>query len=225
MTPILEARNIHKSYEKESNRVEVLRGVDLSLRPGDQVAVVGASGAGKSTLLHILGGLDRPTQGSVYFEGEELFKKGENSLADFRNRCLGFVFQFHHLLPLFSALENVMMPSLIAGEGRAEVREKAERALNEVGLGPRIHHRPRELSGGEQQRVALARAWVREPKIVLADEPTGNLDTESSRRVFDQLIELNRNRKTTLVVVTHNEALAERLETKVRIIDGKIAGV
>lgn len=223
MKPILEAKNIHKSYEKESNRVEVLRGVDLVLSPGDQVAVVGASGAGKSTLLHILGGLDRPTQGTVHFEGEELFGKGENFLADFRNRCLGFVFQFHHLLPLFSALENVMMPLLIAGEGRREAREKGEKALSEVGLQDRMSHRPRELSGGEQQRVALARAWISEPKIVLADEPTGNLDTESSRRVFDQLIEMNRSRQTTLIVVTHNEALAERLETKVRIIDGKIA--
>jgi lipoprotein-releasing system ATP-binding protein len=222
MRPLLEGVNLHKSYEKDAGRVEVLRGVDLKLEAGDQVVVVGASGAGKSTLLHILGGLDRPSAGSVFFEGEELFEKNEKELARFRNLKLGFVFQFHHLLPLFSALENVMMPCLIAGLSRREARERAFQGLKEVGLEARVSHRPGEMSGGEQQRVAVARALVLEPKIVMADEPTGNLDTEASQSVFDQLIALNEKRGTTLIVVTHNESLAGRLRKQIRIRDGKL---
>jgi lipoprotein-releasing system ATP-binding protein len=222
MPPLLEAINLHKSYEKESARVEVLRGIDLSIEEGEKMIIVGASGVGKSTLLHILGGLDRPTEGSVCFEQKELFKKSESELAEFRNLHLGFVFQFHHLLPLFSALENVMMPCLIAGFSRREAKERALELLKEVGLEARIAHRPREMSGGEQQRVALARALVLKPKIVMADEPTGNLDTETSRRVFDQLIDLNERHKTTLIVVTHNEELASLLKRRIRIRDGKI---
>lgn len=223
MPPLLEGRDLHKSYEKGSARVEVLRGVDLKLEKGDQVALVGASGAGKSTLLHLLGGLDVPTQGQVFFEGENLFQKTEKALARFRNSTLGFVFQFHHLLPLFTALENVMMPCLIAGHAPSVAKERAMDLLREVGLQERAKHRPSELSGGEQQRVAIARALILNPPLLMADEPTGNLDTETSKKVFEQLISLNEGRKTTLLVVTHNEELASRIKRRIRIRDGKIS--
>jgi len=222
MAAILEGKGLQKSYEKGAERVEVLKGIDLSIEAGEQWVIIGASGAGKSTLLHLLGGLDLPTGGQVYFEGQALFQKSERELAEFRNRRLGFIFQFHHLLPLFSALENAMMPSLIAGESKSEARERARAGLVEVGLESRLDHRPSELSGGEQQRVAIARALVLRPPLVMADEPTGNLDTETSKRVFDQLIELNQSRKSTLLVVTHNEELAGRLKQRIRIRDGKI---
>lgn len=219
---LLEARDVHKTYEKESARIEVLRGIDFQIKEGEQVVIEGASGAGKSTLLHILGSLDLPSQGRVFFKGKELFNQSEEELAAFRNLKLGFVFQFHHLLPLFTALENVMMPCLIGGEDKHVAREKALTLLHEVGLESRSHHRPAEMSGGEQQRVALARALVTKPEIVMADEPTGNLDTEASEKVFEQLLALNRRYGAALIVVTHNRELAGHFKRRIQMRDGKL---
>jgi lipoprotein-releasing system ATP-binding protein len=191
--------------------LEVLRDVDFRLEEGARVAIVGQSGVGKSTFLHVLGALDHPTAGSVRFRGEDVFAKPPDELARFRNVSLGFVFQFHHLLPEFSALENVMMPGLLRGLGFAEMSERAAGILDEVGLGGRLHHRTGKLSGGERQRVAVARALVLDPALVLADEPTGNLDPGTGERISELLLEMNQTRGMALVVVTHNERLAERL--------------
>jgi len=222
MQIILEARNLHKSYEKGAQRIEVLQGLSFSLNKGEPVVIEGASGAGKSTLLHILGGLDEPSEGTVLFEGSDLFQKSEKSLSAFRNRELGFIFQFHHLLPLFTALENVMMPALIAGRSKEEARGAAEALLKEVGLSQRLEHKATELSGGEQQRVAIARAMVMRPKLLMADEPTGNLDAENSKRIFELLLGMTAHYQTTLLMVTHNEDLAAQLKRRIRIRDGKI---
>ncbi len=225
MPPILETQGLYKSYQKDSQKIEVLKGIDLSVDAGDQIVLLGSSGAGKSTLLHLLGGLDRPDQGEVFFRGENLFQKSEEDLALFRNRHLGFVFQFHHLLPLFNALENVMMPHLIAKTPRSQAKEKSLESLSAVGLSHRANHRPQELSGGEQQRVALARALTLKPEILMADEPTGNLDTETSQKVLDLFLDLSRGLNTTLVVVTHNEEMARHFQRKIRVQDGKIAQI
>lgn len=222
MNSILEAKNLHKSFVKGLQKIEVLRGVSFSLHKGEPVVFEGASGAGKSTLLHILGGLDKPSEGSVFFEGIDLFKQSEKQLSQFRNKALGFIFQFHHLLPLFTAVENVMMPALIAGLSKSEARESAENLLNDVGLSHRFTHRPTELSGGEQQRVAIARALVMKPKLLMADEPTGNLDAENSKKIFELLLSMTAHYQTTLLVVTHNEELASKLTRRIRIQDGKI---
>lgn len=222
MQIILEARNLHKSYEKGAQKIEVLQGLSFSLNKGEPVVIEGASGAGKSTLLHILGGLDEPSEGSVLVEGSDLFQKTEKSLSAFRNRELGFIFQFHHLLPLFTALENVMMPVLIAGRSKEEARGAAEALLKEVGLSQRLEHKATELSGGEQQRVAIARAMVMRPKLLMADEPTGNLDAENSKRIFELLLGMTAHYQTTLLMVTHNEELAAQLKRRIRIRDGKI---
>ncbi|MBI2340092.1 MAG: ABC transporter ATP-binding protein [Deltaproteobacteria bacterium] len=219
----LEIKCLKKSFTEDSVTTEVLKGIDLSVLKGEALAVVGASGAGKSTLLHIVGTLDAPTSGSVLFEGENLFKKGEKELCAFRNREVGFIFQFHHLLPDFTSAENVMMPLLIRGEKERKARRNAEELLSRVGLEDKFRSRPAQMSGGEQQRVAIARALVGAPKMVLADEPTGNLDTATGRQVFDLLLSLNRELRTTLVVVTHNEELSKRLEKRVKLVDGKIA--
>lgn len=204
--------------------MEVLKGVDLTFVRGEKAAIVGASGVGKTTFLHTLGTLDRPTSGKVLYEGKDIYALNEKDLAQFRNREIGFVFQFHHLLPEFNALENTMMPCLIQGIPGKEAASRAEAILALVGLRERLAHKPGELSGGEQQRVAVARALVLEPKVLLADEPTGNLDTRTGESVFDLLLELNRIKGVTLVVVTHNLKLAEKLSRQIQLIDGKAFG-
>ncbi len=209
--PLVEVKGLWKRFATGEREIEVLRGIDFTLEAGDRVAIVGQSGVGKSTFLHVLGGLDRPTAGSVQFRGEDLFAKAPDELAAFRNHALGFVFQFHHLLPEFSAVENVMMPGLLRGLGFADMRERASAILREVELAERLEHRVGKLSGGERQRVALARALVLQPTLVLADEPTGNLDPETGGRIGELLLEMNRTRGTALVVVTHNERLASLL--------------
>jgi len=218
--PLIETKALVRSYPRAGSTVEVLRGIDLVIGEGETISVAGASGVGKSTLLNILGTLDRPTSGEVLFSGEPVFEYDKKRLALFRNAAIGFVFQFHHLLPEFSALENVMLPSLIGGMSKEEARAGAEELLREVGLADRLEHKPGELSGGEQQRTAIVRALVTNPRVVLADEPTGNLDTRTGDDVFDILTELNRARRTTLVVVTHNEALADRMGRKLYMRDG-----
>jgi len=221
---LIEVQKIFKSYGNGTKRVEVLKGVDLTFHRGEKAAIVGASGVGKTTLLHVLGTLDRPTAGKVLFEGKDIYALNEKDLAFFRNREIGFVFQFHHLLPEFNALENTMMPCLIRGISKEESLSRAETILTMVGLNERFSHKPGELSGGEQQRVAVARALVLEPKVLLADEPTGNLDTKTGESVFDLLQEMNRIKGVTLVVVTHNVKLAEKLSRQIQLIDGKAWG-
>ncbi len=210
-----------KTYLRPASRVEVLRGLSLTIEPGDTLAVVGASGVGKSTLLHILGALDRPTSGRILFNGSDITGLDDDALARFRNRTVGFVFQFHHLLPEFSALENAMMPCLVAGWPPPKARRRAEELLEQVELAERMDHRIGELSGGEQQRVALARALVMSPKLLLADEPTGNLDVATGRRVGELLVKLNREMGLTTVVATHNVELAGSMERLVRLVDGR----
>ncbi|GBD37909.1 Lipoprotein-releasing system ATP-binding protein LolD [bacterium HR37] len=219
---LVEVRGLRKVFVTNGSKVEALRGIDIQIKRGETLAVVGVSGSGKSTLLHILGTLDRPTEGEVLYEGEDVFKKNDNELALFRNREIGFVFQFHYLLQEFTALENVMMPLLIQGVDMERARSMASEVLERVGLGDRLNHRPGELSGGEQQRVAIGRAVVLKPKIVLADEPTGNLDLATGRSVLDLLLELNRDYGITLVVVTHNPEVAGRMERRIKLLDGKI---
>jgi lipoprotein-releasing system ATP-binding protein len=220
--PLVEVKGLTKRFQSGERTIEVLRGVDLVVERGDRIAIVGQSGVGKSTLLHVLGGLDAPSEGTVRFRGEDLFAKAPDERAAFRNASLGFVFQFHHLLPEFSALENAMMPGLLRGLGFEEMRERAARILGEVELGERLDHRVGKLSGGERQRVALARALVLDPPLVLADEPTGNLDPATGARIGDLLLEMNRTRGTALVVVTHNEALADRLGRIALLRDGAL---
>lgn len=210
--PILEARNVHKSFTQGPVTLEVLAGVNMSIAAGERIAIVGASGSGKTTLLQILGGLDRPTTGQVLVDGQDIHMQGEQERGALRNKALGFVYQFHHLLPEFSALENVAMPLLVRRMKVSEARAKARRVLERVGLGQRLDHRPDQLSGGERQRAAVARALVTEPKIVLADEPTGNLDGTNAEAVFALMLELNRESATSLIVVTHDLRLATRME-------------
>jgi len=220
---LIALRNLSKEYVDGPRVVRVLSGLNLEIGAGERVAIVGESGVGKSTLLHILGTLDRPTGGEVWFDGENLTSKSERDLAQFRNREIGFIFQFHHLLPDFTALENVMMPALIAGTAAAAARRRASALLERVGLVERLEHRPGELSGGEQQRVAVARAIVQEPRAVLADEPTGNLDPVTGQGVQDLLMELNHERNITLVVVTHSASLAGVMDRTLRLAAGRIA--
>lgn len=222
MNSLLEVHSLCKTYSTGTNRVDVLKGIDLELYAGTTTALVGASGAGKSTLMHLLGALDRPTSGSVSFKGEDIFKKNDGQLAAFRNRNIGFVFQFHHLLPEFTALENVMMPALIARMPKDKARNTAEELLTDVGLCQRMTHRPGELSGGEQQRVAIARALVMAPELLLADEPTGNLDIKTSDGVYAMLAELQQKKGLTLIIVTHNERLASAMSRTVRLVDGRL---
>jgi lipoprotein-releasing system ATP-binding protein len=222
MSNILEVCGLCKTYEIGKNRVEVLSGIDVTLEAATTTALVGASGAGKSTLLHLLGALDRPSSGTVVFRSDDIFAKNDHDLATFRNRSIGFVFQFHHLLSEFTALENVMMPALIARVPKAEARTMAEELLDDVGLTHRLMHRPGELSGGEQQRVAIARALVMSPALLLADEPTGNLDMKTSEGVHAVLSDLQQKKGLTLVVVTHNEHLAAAMSRTIRLVDGKL---
>ncbi len=215
-------RNLSKEYVDGPRTVRVLTDLDLEIGAGERVAIVGESGVGKSTLLHILGTLDRPTGGEVWFDGDNLTSKSDRDLAQFRNREIGFIFQFHHLLPDFTALENVMMPALIAGTATEAARRRATELLERVGLAERLDHRPGELSGGEQQRVAVARAIVQEPRAVLADEPTGNLDPVTGEGVQSLLMELNRERDITLVIVTHSASLAGAMDRTLRLTAGRI---
>jgi lipoprotein-releasing system ATP-binding protein len=211
-----------KSFVHGTRELEVLRGLNLTLCEGEMVAIIGASGCGKSTLLHCLGTLDLPTSGEILFGDVDLVKLTAIELAHFRNRSIGFVFQFHHLLPEFSALENAMMPGLIAGLPTRQARERASTMLARVGLSHRMRHRPGELSGGEQQRVAIARALVMGPKLLLADEPTGNLDTHTSREVYNLLCDLNREEGLTTLIVTHSMELAQDMPRTIRMADGRI---
>ena len=219
--PVLAARSLYRSYGSGDQVIEVLRDLDLEIREEEAVAVVGDSGVGKSTLLHILGGLDRPDAGRVEFRGRDLLGDGMIELADYRNRGVGFVFQFHHLLPEFTALENVDMPFRI-GRQKVDTVERASRVLQRIGLEHRLHHRPPELSGGEQQRVAIARAVVTAPAAVLADEPTGNLDPATGAAVFDMLRELQSERGFALVLATHNERLARGCDRVLRLAQGAL---
>jgi len=222
MSSLLEVKDLYKSYGSGPGKVEVLKGIDLTVEAGDTVALVGPSGAGKSTLLHVMGTIDRPSAGSVLFDGKEIFNLSDQPLAAFRNRSIGFVFQFHHLLPEFTAVENVMMPLLIGGEKKSVAQERAQGLLDDVGLSHRMNHRPGELSGGEQQRVAIARALVREPRLLLADEPTGNLDRRTSEEVHALLYSIQQRTGISLVIVTHNEQLAAGMGRTIRFVDGKI---
>lgn len=227
MEPLISVIDLNKSFSTNGVDLHVLKSINLDIYEREVVAVMGPSGVGKSTLLHILGALDRPTSGNVFYEGVDIFNLDENALANFRNKTVGFVFQFHHLLPEFSAIENVIMPALIGardkGQGARykEIREKAERLLDEMGLYIRKNHRPGELSGGEQQRVAVARALILEPSVVLADEPTGNLDTHTGDELFNLLIELNNKKGITFLMVTHNESLASKCGRIIKMLDGR----
>jgi lipoprotein-releasing system ATP-binding protein len=214
---------VNKSFISGPGRVDVLHDINLTIGCGERVAIVGPSGAGKTTLMHILGGLDRPTTGTVHFAGEEIFSFKGQLLDEFRNRTIGFVFQFNQLLPEFTALENVMMPALIARLPKEEAVARASNLLNEVGLGHRLRHKPGELSGGEQQRTAIARALIMNPPLLLADEPSGNLDSATSAEILALLDGLHQARNLTMVIVTHSETLANRLDRIVRVIDGRIA--
>ncbi len=212
-----------KQYVPQHKKVvEVLRRIDLTIGRGETLAIVGASGVGKSTLLTIMGALERPTAGRVLYGGVDVFSMDDSTRASFRNRRVGFVFQFHHLLPEFNALENTMLPILIARMPRSEAIDRATEILEKVGLKDRMLHKPGELSGGEQQRVALARALVRSPEVLLADEPTGNLDEKTGEKMFGMLLDLNAERGVTTVVVTHNLTLAEGMDRRVTIVDGTI---
>jgi len=218
--PVFEARQLTKVFTKAGKTIEVLNGLELSMVSGEIVGILGASGAGKSTLLHIAGGLDRPSSGTVHYGGKDIFSHSEPDLAAFRNRRIGFVFQMHYLLSEFTCLENVMMPGIIAGEERHQVRERARTLLEQVGLSERGDHRPGELSGGEQQRAAVARALVNRPSMVLADEPTGNLDTRTAVSVQDLFLDLNDTHGTTFLVVTHNREMASRFHRRFQLRDG-----
>ena len=219
---LIRVENLRKSFRKRGGSLEVLKGITLSVPRGGTLGVVGVSGAGKTTFLQILGTLDRATSGTVSYDGRDLTAAPEDQLAAFRNRTIGFVFQFHHLLPEFTARENVMLPCLIAGRNGDEARARADTLLSEVGLSERLTHRIGELSGGEQQRVAICRALAMDPAVLLADEPTGTLDKETVGSVMELLLALNRSRGLTLVLVTHNEELAGRLQRVIRIDDGRI---
>jgi lipoprotein-releasing system ATP-binding protein len=219
---VIKIDHLNKTFVKDGTRIDVLKNLDLEIVKGDSLAIVGVSGSGKSTLIHILGTLDRPTSGAVLFEDQNVFLWPEEKLAVFRNEKIGFVFQFNNLLPEFSSLENVMMPALIHGLSKKEARERAELLLKDMGLHDRTTHKPGELSGGEQQRVAVARALIMEPALLLADEPTGNLDTETGARIGDLLVSLNRTKGITLVVVTHNAMLARQMSRSIGLQDGRI---
>jgi len=222
---LVEIRALNKSFARSEGEVRVLRGIDLEIKRGEAVSMVGESGAGKSTLLHILGALEPPTSGVVLVDGLNLWSLPGRELSRFRNSRLGFVFQFHHLLPEFTALENAMMPALIARMSARDAASLARKVLDELGMSHRLTHKVGELSGGEQQRVAIARAVIMSPDMILADEPTGNLDATTGRTVEDLLLRLNRERGITLFLVTHSERLAERMDRVVRLMDGKVVSI
>jgi lipoprotein-releasing system ATP-binding protein len=219
---LLEIKNLTKHFTLNFHHIEVLRGINLTVRQGEFLSIMGASGVGKSTLLHLLGALDLPTSGEIFFEGKDITRLGESALADFRNKKVGFVFQFHHLLPEFTAMENAAMPAIIQGISKKESLGLAKEMLEEVGLGKRLEHKPGELSGGEQQRVAVARALLLHPALVLADEPTGNLDSRTSMEVFHLLQKLNKERNVTFILVTHNEKIGAGGDRLFEMVDGSI---
>jgi lipoprotein-releasing system ATP-binding protein len=220
--PVLEAHDVHRSFTQGPVTLEVLRGITLSVAPSERLAIVGASGSGKTTLLQILGGLDRPTAGHVRVDGRDIHELSERDRGMLRNRSIGFVYQFHHLLPEFSALENVAMPLLVRREDVSTAKARAREILDRVGLGARLEHRPHQLSGGERQRAAVARALVTQPRLVLADEPTGNLDGANAEQVFALMLELNRERRTSLIIVTHDLRLAGRMERTLELTGGAL---
>ncbi len=222
MSKLLTTHQLCKTYMTGPQKVEVLKGIDLEVSAGEIVVIMGPSGVGKSTLLHLIGGLDRPTAGEVLIDGDDLFSLRDRELAIFRNNAIGFVFQFHHLLPEFTALENVMIPGMMHGRDFAVAAEKAQNLLDEIGLGQRLNHKPSELSGGEQQRVAVARALINGPRLVLADEPTGNLDKQNSEALYELILELNKKHGQTLIIVTHNELMARHAHRVIELEDGKI---
>ena len=215
---MIKAENIHKSY----GSLHVLKGIDLEIAEGEIVSIVGASGAGKSTLLHIIGTLDQADQGKVMIDGRQINRLPERELSDFRNKNIGFVFQFHHLLPEFTAIENVCIPAYIARKSKAEAEQKAMKLLSYLNLSDRISHKPAELSGGEQQRLAVARALINDPRVILADEPSGNLDSKSARELHELFFDLREKFKQTFIIVTHNLELADMADRKLTIVDGKI---
>ncbi|MBA4312748.1 MAG: lipoprotein-releasing system ATP-binding protein LolD [Chlorobiaceae bacterium] len=222
---ILNCKEIYKSYyidEKESSRLEVLKGIDFEISEEEIVTIVGASGSGKSTLLHILGGLDNPTSGKVFWHDKDISLFNDETVAKRRSENIGFIFQFHHLLPEFTSIENVMIPLMIAGVNKTDARTRAVELLSKVGMLPREEHKPTELSGGEQQRVAVARALANQPKLVLADEPTGNLDSASGEQLHELLLELNKTEKQSFVIVTHNDRFAKRSDRNFVMTDGKL---
>lgn len=223
MANLIDAIQVHKSFKTEAGELNILRGINLTIAEGEMLGIIGASGAGKSTLLHILGALDKPSSGKVLFQGKDVFSMDDAMLAEFRNSSIGFVFQFHHLLPEFNSIENVMLPGLVSNKPYGETEKRAKQILEELGLSKRLKHRPGELSGGEQQRVAVARALLQNPKIVLADEPTGNLDTSTGNSLFDLFIELNRKNRTTFVIVTHNKTLSDNCHRVLEMADGRFA--
>ena len=222
MNNLIRVADLYKSYYDGLTELPVLKGADLEVKKAEIVAVVGASGVGKSTLLHLLGGLDRPSEGTIFYEGEDIFALSDPELDRFRNEEIGFVFQFHYLLPEFTALENVAMPGLIARQQASVAHNRAKELLDYVGLGERLEHRPSELSGGERQRVAIARALVNQPRVVLADEPTGNLDQKTSEAVHDLLWTLNDQFNQTFIIVTHNQTLAQRADRLIQLVDGQV---
>ena len=222
-SPVLQAQDIWRVFETGAERLEILRGVDLEVRRGELVAILGPSGTGKSTLLHVLGALDRPTRGRVFLDSLDVFSYSESQLHELRNRKVGFVFQFHHLLSEFTVLENVAMPLLVAGVARPEALARAHQVLEEIGFVSRLTHRPAELSGGEQARAAMGRALVNNPAVILADEPTGNLDVTSAAALVDLMVRLSSERKMTILVVTHNRAVADRATRRLQLADGKLA--
>ena len=221
-TPVVHAENLGKTYSEGSLRTPVFDGLHLAVHPGETVAILGASGAGKSTLLHLLGGLDVPSAGEVYVAGQKMSALSDAARGQLRNRALGFVYQFHHLLPEFTALENVMLPVLLNGTDVGDASQRAKALLESVGLGHRLEHKPGELSGGERQRAAVARALVNKPACVLGDEPTGNLDERTAANVFAQMLELNHAQHTSLVLVTHDRSLARRLDRVLELHEGRL---
>ena len=220
---IINCRNLSKSYHDGNMSVDVLKGMDFDIKHGDRIAIVGPSGSGKSTLLHLLGGLDRATGGHIFIEGTDWQDLSEKKRCKLRNKQLGFIYQFHHLLPEFSAMENVAMPLLLAGMPVLEAKDQAHAILQQVGLAARSLHKPSQLSGGERQRVAIARALVHQPKCVFADEPTGNLDQSTAAKVFDLMLDLNIQRKTALVIVTHDKQLADRMDKVMMLQEGRLS--
>ncbi len=222
---LLDIRNLKKTFFHMGKKIEVLRGLELSVAQGEMCAIVGASGAGKSTFLHVVGTLDAPSSGTIHVNGKEVTRLSAKALAAFRNKTIGFVFQFHHLLPEFTALENTMMPGLIRKMPREKLESEAAAILGEVGLAHRLTHKPGELSGGEQQRVALARALVLNPPLLLADEPTGNLDNKTADAIHDIFLQMNERHGTTMLLVTHNQSLASRLPRMLRLADGVVQDV
>ncbi len=220
---ILSCTNLRKTYDQGDLQVDVLKGVDFSINTGQRVAIMGASGSGKSTLLHLLGGLEKPSSGEIMLDGEDLNNISRKNLSRLRNKSLGCIYQFHHLLGEFSLLENVAMPLLIGGQGTSQARQKSAEILQRVGLGHRVKHKPGELSGGERQRAAIARALINQPKCILADEPTGNLDSKTAEQIYQLMLELNQEMQVSFIIVTHDQALAERMGTVLHMEDGRIA--